>query len=117
MPEDNNNDEPVVQGDEHQFLEGDEHSGTHAEHRLKVRVGEKEEDVYTEEGREEMVSTDEIEPWEEGFSKGAQKAVVYCARCKTLLGDRQDKIIEREFQGTTYLFCSDKCAGAGPLNE
>ena len=38
----------------------------------KMKKSEKEEDVYTEEGRELLEEDDEIEDWEAGFSKGAQ---------------------------------------------
>ena len=39
---------------------------------LEMETGEKDEDVYTEEGRQKLQEDDEIEPWEEGFAKGAQ---------------------------------------------
>ena len=36
-----------------------------------VNAGLKGEDIYTSEGREMLEEDDEIEPWEEGFAKGA----------------------------------------------
>jgi len=42
------------------------------EYKEAMREGKKEEDVYTDEGREELEDDDEIEDWEAGFSKGAQ---------------------------------------------
>jgi hypothetical protein len=37
----------------------------------EMEKGERDEDVYSEEGRKKLEEDDEIEPWEEGFSKGA----------------------------------------------
>ena len=70
---------------------------------------EKETDVYSEEGREDLVDSDEITPEEEGFMEGAegdgQKAK--CRKCgKPLVDD----VVEREVNGETCRFCSDTCA-------
>ncbi len=39
-----------------------------------MELGEKDEDVYSEEGREQLEEDDEIENWEEGFMEGAEGA-------------------------------------------
>ncbi|MBW3022544.1 hypothetical protein KY308_00380 [Candidatus Woesearchaeota archaeon] len=52
--------------------EPEEHEGTHEDERVKVRIGKKEEDVYSEEGREEEIDNDELETWEEGYVEGAE---------------------------------------------
>lgn len=115
MPE-NNDDEPVVQGEEPQFLEPEEHEDSHMEHQMKIRIGEQEEDVYTEEGREEMLETDEIEPWEEGFAEGAEGRgeLATCAHCNKVLGDDKEKVVERKYNNELMFFCSENCAKAGP---
>jgi len=107
-------DEEEAVGEPEGFLEGDEHSDSHAEHSLKIRVGDQEEDVYTQEGREEMEESDEIAPWEEGFAEGAEGSEgAVCANCNKILGDREESVIEREIKGKLILFCSEKCAKAG----
>ena len=60
-----------IQPEKDEFLEPEEHPEESDELEQKMRVGEKEEDIYTEEGQEELLDDDEIAPWEEGFSKGA----------------------------------------------
>jgi len=111
--------ETEVSGEPEEFLEPEEHTETHEEAEIKVHVGEKEADVYTEEGREHLTEDEgEIAPWEEGFSKGAagKGGDGNCSHCGKVLGDREEGVIEREFSGKKMLFCSDKCAGAGPQN-
>ena len=54
-----------------EFLELDEHADEHSEHTTKINAGQQEADVYTEEGREELLESEELQPWEEGFAKGA----------------------------------------------
>jgi len=63
-------DEPLEEVSSHTEQDGEEL--TKEEYRTKIEAGEAEEDVYTDEGRAELEEDDEIEPWEEGFSKGAQ---------------------------------------------
>ncbi len=82
----------------------------------KVKVGDKETDVYTEEGREILTEGDEMKPWEEGFSQGAANKghLGVCARCGKILSDEEDKVVEKEFNREMRRFCCDKCAQAGP---
>ena len=105
-----------ISAEKEEFLEPEEHELSHDEQKLKLNTGEKEIDIYTEEGRDELEEDEEaIAPWEEAFAEGAvgrgQKAV--CANCEKPLSQDEDKVIEREYRGETYWFCSDKCAKAG----
>jgi len=99
-----------------EFLESEEHADSHEAAEIKIHVGDKEADVYTEEGREELtVDEGEIAPWEEGFAEGAQGVEGgHCAHCHKPIGDREEGVIESEFKGKTMYFCSQKCARAGP---
>ena len=70
---------------------------------------EKKEDVYSEEGREKLVDSDEISPEEEGFMEGAD-ADGQGAKCRVCGKPILDKTIEKEVDGNIYWFCSEKCA-------
>ena len=98
-----------------EFIEDEEHAGSHEDMEIKIHVGEKEADVYTEEGREELaVDEGEISPWEEGFAEGAEGGEsAHCEYCDKPIGDREENVIEREYKGKLMLFCSEKCAKAG----
>jgi len=66
-----------------------------------------EEDVYTEEGRDELIDNDEIDASEEAFMEGYENTdLAYCDNCKKLL---EREHIEKEFSGDRYSFCSDEC--------
>ena len=69
-----------------------------------------EEDVYTEEGREELLEEDEIDEIEEGLAEGFEHGdrKVKCQECGKLLVD--DKFVEQNYDDDTYRFCSDTCA-------
>lgn len=82
---------------------------------IKVNTGEKDADVYSEEGREELTENDEMSAEEEGFVEGAEgqdeKGVHgNCPTCGKTLGDREDGIVEREINGEKVFFCCDECA-------
>ena len=66
-------------------------------------------DIYSEEGREEQVDSDEISPREEGFMEGAHDdgQGAKCRKCGKIL---MDNFIERKVDDETYRFCSDECA-------
>lgn len=68
-------------------------------------------DVYTEEGRKELLEGDEISDVEEGVAEGFEHgdAKVECNECHKLLTDEEDTY-EREVNGDMYQFCSVKCA-------
>ena len=69
---------------------------------------EAEEDVYTEEGADQLVDDGEITPAEAGFIRGTQQSSdKSCAKCGKPLGDEP---VEREIDGEILQFCSEKCA-------
>jgi len=86
---------------------------------VKVHIGDKEADVYTKAGREDLKEDeDEIANWEEGFAEGAEGSEsAHCENCDKTLGDRDATIIEREVKGKILLFCSEKCASAGAVKK
>ncbi len=61
-------DEPMVPQTSH---DDEDYDLTKEEYEDKVEKKEAEPDVYTDEGREELIDDDEIDDAEEGFSKGA----------------------------------------------
>lgn len=67
------------------------------------------EDIYSEEGREDLVEDDEISPTEEGFMEGAHDdgQGAKCRKCGKIL---TDDFIERRIKDEIYRFCSDECA-------
>ena len=66
----NDDDEPVEKVASHK--EQDQADETSEDYKQGMREGRVEEDVNTEEGRQELADDDEIEEWEAGFSKGSQ---------------------------------------------
>ena len=75
----------------------------------EVESGDREEDIYTEEGRETAEEDDTITDSEEGFMEGYEEgdSAVKCANCGTIL---EDDFIEREINGEEFRFCSEECA-------
>jgi len=71
--------------------------------------GEKEEDIYTEEGREEEIESDAVDDVGAGFVEGYEEGerAVKCARCGKILGR---EYVEVEIGGEIYRFCSEECA-------
>jgi len=69
-----------------------------------------EEDVYKEEGRDELVEDDEISPVEEGFMQGADEDGQHakCANCGRMLIPKNT--VEKEYKGELKWFCSEHCA-------
>ncbi len=71
---------------------------------------EKEDDnIYDGKEREQQLADDGIEPGEAGFMEGYQDTkLVECNSC----GNKIDweKVVEKVINGTTYTFCSKKCA-------
>ena len=102
--------------DKNEFSEDEEHENSHEDEEIKMHTGEKEADVYTKEGREELEEDEEgIAPWEEGFMEGAsgKGSKGTCENCGKPLSQNEAEVIEREYRGETYFFCSDNCAKAG----
>ena len=105
-------DKEELSAEKEEFLEPEEHSEPHEEQEVKIHVGEKEADVYTAEGREELTEDEgQLAPWEEGFSEGAEEKGEQgtCSHCNKPLGDREE-VVEREISGEMKWFCSDTCA-------
>ena len=98
--------EPSPHPDEEQGIEQEKHGEEEA---LEMELGEKEEDVYDETGREKLTEDAEIEPREEGFAEGYEERgeLSKCANCRTPLSE--SSTIEREINGELVWFCSDKC--------
>ncbi len=86
--------------------ESEETSDERIEH---MKEGKDEIDVYSEEGREELIEEREIEDWEEGFMEGAEGVgkMGHCMNCKGML--KEETEIIAEIDGEKYLFCSEKC--------
>jgi ribosomal protein L24E len=113
-------DEEELIGEPNEFLESEEHPETPDNFTIKLQVGDKETDIYTEEGREELEENEgEIAPWEEGFAAGAEGTEGgHCAHCHKPLGDREEGVIEKKRKGEeTLFFCSEKCASAGAIKK
>ncbi len=71
----------------------------------EMDMGERNEDVYTEEGRENLVEDDEISPEEEGFMEGANASGQLGKDALTgePLMDVED-VVEAEIEGRLYRF-------------
>ena len=79
---------------------------------LARETGEKEEEVYDEEGREKLVDNDELSPREAAFMEGAEEKgeLGVCANCdKPLEQDDKSHIKEKKYGKEIKWFCSDKC--------
>ncbi len=79
------------------------------EEREKIEEGKMDEDVYSEEGREELEEDEEIKPEEEGFMQGYEEdaKMTMCPTCGKILGE---EVVEKEIKGEIYRFCSEHCA-------
>lgn len=91
--------------------QGIEKTQTSEEIKQDIETGKKNEDVYSEEGRDELKENDELEPWEEGFMEGAQGGgeKAKCAKCGKIL-TKEDNPVEEEVNGDQLIFCSAKHA-------
>lgn len=94
---------------EHAYTEEDK---TTEERTQDIKKGEAAENVYSEEGREELIDNDEIAPWEEAFMEGAEGrgGQTSCRYCGKLLGQDKSKIVERKIGTNDLWFCCDHCA-------
>ncbi len=76
-----------------------------------MEKGDVEEDIYSEEGREELMDEeDEITDLDEGFMKGyeEEEKTAECQNCGALLIN--ENIVEEELGDEVYRFCSSECA-------
>ena len=82
---------------------------TEEEKEKEIIEGNKEENIYTDEGREVMTEEDEITDVEEGFMQGYEegKKSAICQTCGEVL---EEDITEIDFEGDTYRFCCEECA-------
>ena len=98
--------------EEEDIEEGQEEEVTEEEEETEMDVGEKDEDLYTKEGREKLEDEDEISPEEEAFAEGAaQKGEMgHCATCHKVLDSAVDDVVEEEIGGKLRFFCSENCA-------
>ena len=77
------------------------------EKKAKMKAGEEDEDIYSEEGREEEVEEDEIEPWEAGFMKGASGTGQLgkdALTGKPLMN--VENVVQMEIEGKSYCFAN-----------
>lgn len=79
------------------------------EKKIKIEQKQPEENLYNEEGREDALDADEINDVEEGFMQGYEEGekMAKCSLCKKPLGKN---IVEKEYNGEIYRFCSEHCA-------
>ena len=70
---------------------------------------DEEMNVYSNQAREELTDSDEINELEEGFMKGYEEetSAAECADCHRIL---TDEVVEEEFDGEVHRFCSEDCA-------
>jgi len=75
----------------------------------EIETGDREEDIYTEEGREVAEDEEVITDAEEGFMEGYEEdeRAAKCAKCRKVL---DEDFIEEEIDGDEYRFCSERCA-------
>jgi hypothetical protein len=82
------------------------------EQETEMEQGKKDEEIYSEAGREKLREDGEIKDWEEGFMEGAEGRGEQncCSECGKNLGENKDNVIEREFDGEIKWFCSEEHA-------
>jgi YHS domain-containing protein len=76
-----------------------------------IAMGEHDVDPLTDEGREDLVENDEMEPWEAGFVQGASDEGQLGK--DALTGEPlidEDEVIEAEVNGKIYRFVSEENA-------
>ncbi len=97
--------EKLVGSKNEEFDDEDESTEDLAE---DIKSGKKDADIYSEEGREELMDDDEISDVEEGFSQGAEGggSKAKCAECGKIL---REKIVEKKIGSKMFRFCSNKC--------
>lgn len=88
---------------------------TRDEIRQDMDLGEVEESVYSEVGRDDLLEDDEISASEEAFMEGAEQKgeLGTCAHCGKPIGEERDEVVERKLRGEILWFCSERCAKAG----
>lgn len=75
----------------------------------KPLIEKEDENIYDKEDRKQQLESDEIGPAEAAFMEGYEDTkLIECNSCGNHID--WEKVIEREINGTTYTFCSKKCA-------
>lgn len=101
------------------FLPPEEHEESSEKFEQEMDENTRDEDVYTEEGREELLEDGEVSAVEQAWTEGAEgkghKGV--CAHCGKPLSQEEDEVIEREIDGELVWFCGNECAKKGPKKE
>ena len=86
------------------------HKKTIEEEQQEMGLGDADEEVYSEAGREKLTEDDdEMTDSDEGFMKGYDEGakMAKCVVCGEVLAE---SFVEREFNGQVYRFCSDEHA-------
>ncbi len=76
-----------------------------------MEIGDKEQDIYSDAGREELIDEeDEITDIDEGFMKGyeEEEKTAECKNCGDILVN--ENVVEEEIDDVVYRFCSSECA-------
>lgn len=76
----------------------------------EMGTGDRDPDVYTEEGREKLMEEGEITDVDEGVARGFEQGqkMVRCMQCGKELPS--EDFVEIEIEGDMCRFCSDECA-------
>lgn len=99
-----------VYAEEYEFLDEPGETVTPADEiEISMHIGDKDVDVYSEEGLDEEIKNDEIAPWEQGFMEGELHGgnLGECHLCGKILD--QEEVYERELNGIKRFFCSKNC--------
>lgn len=83
---------------------------TKEEKKREIEEGDVEEDIYSEEGREELFDEeDELTDMDEGFMKGYEEGAksAKCPICGEVI---EYDFVEREIDDDIYRFCSEEHA-------
>ncbi len=81
------------------------------EKKAEMELGERDENLETEEGREKQVEEDEVEPWEAGLMQGESDEGQLAKDALTgepLMG--VDDVVESVIDGKTYRFVNEENA-------
>lgn len=80
------------------------------ERELRMKKGDADEDVYSQEGRELLEEDDELETWEQGFIEGEEEGGQLGKDALTGVPLIGDKVIQVKFKGRIYRFANEKNA-------
>lgn len=97
----------IQEADQPAPQQGIESNPTSEEIQQDMETGEKDETVYSEEGRENLVEDGQMDSSEAGFMEGAEGRGKKncCAECGVLISEDDENIVEREFNGEMKWFC------------